>query len=257
MLASLKELWKYRLLLRHLVLLDIKVRYRGSFFGFLWTLINPLLLMLVLWFVFSGFGAIKKGNYALFLLAGIIAWQFFQQSTERALNCVIAHRGIIQKIYLPKLVLPVSIVCSNVVNMVFFVVAYLIIAAALGELHLSIIYFPISLLMLFLLSVGSALTMSTLNIFYRDFTHLTAVLMRVLFYLTPVIYPPERLGPKAAYYFQFNPVYYPVIAIRDVLYHGKFPDTELLLIGFSVASIVFIFGLYIFSRNEHKFVYYV
>ena len=120
MLNSLKELVQYRELIQYLVVTDLRVRYRGSILGFLWTLLNPLLLTLVLWLVFSKFGKVDEKNYALFLLSGLMVWIFFSQSVTMALNSIVKQRGLIQKIYVPKVVFPIAVVISNLTNFAFF-----------------------------------------------------------------------------------------------------------------------------------------
>ena len=257
MVRPVIELLRYRSLLRYFVLLDLKARYRGSFLGFLWTLLNPLLLMLVMWAVFSRFARIQESNYALFLLSGLMAWLFFSQSVERSLTTIISNRGLIQLIYLPKMVFPMSIVWSNLLNLLFFFISYLIIALFTSHgVPRTVLLLPLVLLMLFLLSSGAALLMCSLTVFFRDFTHLTPVLMRALFYLTPIFYRPDILGPKGMMLLRFNPVYYPVVLTREVLYYGRVPGAELWVIGFAAAVAIVIAAQAVFSLTEKRFVYY-
>jgi ABC-type polysaccharide/polyol phosphate export permease len=207
MFAALKEVVAYRGLLGNLVGLDLKVRYRGSFFGALWTLLNPVLLMLVLWFVFSRFGRIQEKSYAMFLLSGLMIWLFFQQAVSQSLGAVVKNKALIQKIYVPKMVFPLSVVTSNLVNMVFFLVAYhlIVVFTSVGLQVTAPLIIPV-FVMVYLLAVGWALIMSTANVFFRDFSHLTQVLLRALFYLTPVLYRPSLLGDKVAAILKINPV---------------------------------------------------
>ncbi|MEK7704761.1 MAG: ABC transporter permease [Myxococcota bacterium] len=257
MLRSLREVYRYRNLVGYLVRLDLKVRYRGSILGFLWTLLNPLLLMLVMSAVFSRFGRVSEKSYALFLLSALMVWVFFDHSISSGLTAIIKQRSLLQKIYVPKLVFPVTLVTSNVVNLVFFFAAYLIIASftSVGIPATTPLLVPV-VLMLFVVSLGGALLMATLNVFFRDFTHLTAAIMRALFYLTPIFYSPSMFGPHAERYLRLNPMYYPVIAARDVLYYGVVPPAQIWLVGFGAAFFVLVVGLWAFVRNEVKFIYY-
>lgn len=240
-----------------MVLQDLAVRYRSSVLGFLWTLLNPLLLMVVMWVVFSRFGRIDEENYALFLLSGLMTWTFFSQSIERGQNSIVSNSGLIQKIYLPKLVFPVAIVTSNMVNLGFFFIAYVIIAFASGHGVPSTAWALIpALAMLYVMGAGGAILMCSLNVFFRDFTHLTSVLLRALFYLTPIFYPPTIMGPEAQRFLQLNPLYYPVVITRDVLYYGEVSSTEQWLIGWTAAAAVMLAGLLVFSSTEDRFVYY-
>ncbi len=257
MLEPLKELVRYRALLGYFVILDLKVRYRGSVLGFLWTLLNPLLLMLVMWVVFSRFARIEEDSYALFLLSALMAWLFFSQSVGRSLTSIVQNRGLIQLIYLPKLVFPFSIVGSNLLNLLFFFVAYLILAAFSDHgVPWTVVFLPAVVLMLLILSAGAALLMCSLTVFFRDFTHLTPVLMRALFYLTPIFYRPDMLGPKGEVLLRLSPVFYPVVATREVLYYGRIPGAEMWGLGYGTALLLLAVGLLVFTKTERRFVYY-
>jgi ABC-type polysaccharide/polyol phosphate export permease len=257
MFKLFKELYDYRELTQYLVVLNLKTRYRGSILGFLWTLLNPLLLMLVMWVVFSRVARVEEDNYALFLLSGLIVWLFFSQSIEAGLNSIIKQRSLMQKIYVPKVVFPVAVVTSNLVNLLFALVAYIIVALlSTGGLPSTIFLLVPALLMLYFVALGSALLLATLNVFFRDFTHLTSAVLRALFYLTPVIYPPDLFGEQAAMYLKLNPVYYPVITARDVLYYGKIPTADVWLIGFACSLVTLVIGATVFMKNQKKFVFY-
>ena len=254
---AIAEFFRYRELVSYLITTELRVRYRGSILGFLWTLMNPLLQALVMWAVFSRFGKIEEKNYALFLLSGIMVWTFFSQSIAQSLNSIIKNRQLIQKIYVPKLVFPIATVTSNLVNLFFFLVAYLGIALAtpVGWSWTILLIVPVSLV-IFAMTAGSALFLASLNVFFRDFTHLTEVLLRVLFYLTPIIYPPTLFGPDIAELLKLNPVASPVLLAREVLYYHQMPSPELWLQSIGMSLVVFFGGLFVFTRTQEKFVYY-
>jgi ABC-type polysaccharide/polyol phosphate export permease len=257
MLQPLKELLRYRALLGYFVVLDLKARYRGSFLGFLWTLLNPLLLMVVMWIVFSRFARVDEDSYALFLLSALMAWDFFSQSVGRSLTSIVQNRALIQLIYLPKLVFPFSIVGSNLLNLLFFFVAYLILASFSEHgVPWTAVLLPAVMLMMLILSAGAALLMCSLTVFFRDFTHLTPVLMRALFYLTPIFYRPDMLGPKGEFFLRLSPVFYPVVATRDVLYYGRVPAMDIWTAGYGTALLLLAVGLFVFTQTERRFVYY-
>ena len=257
MLKALAELYRYRDLVQHLVVLDLKVRYRKSILGILWSLLHPLLMMLVLWVVFVRFGRVQEKSYALFLLAGVMMWTFFQQSIDQSLNVIVKNKSLIQKIYVPKLAFPVAVATANLVNLFFFLLAYLGLAAfsSVGLASTLPLIIPVAL-MLFVLGTGCALMLCSLNVFFRDFTHISGFLLRMLFYLTPIIYRPEMLGPSGAAWLKLNPVYYPVTAARDVLYYATPPAASIWIGGCGFALVAFVLGLFIFTRAESKFVYY-
>lgn len=257
MLKSLSELVRYRELIQYLVVTDLRVRYRGSFLGFFWTLLNPLLLTLVLWAVFSKFGRVDEKNYALFLLSGLMIWIFFSQSVTMALNSIVKQRGLIQKIYVPKIVFPISVVISNLSNFAFFILAYVSIAVFtdVGLSPVNMLILPV-MGMVFLLALGLAMLMATLNVFFRDFLHLTDVILRLMFYLTPILYRPELFGSTAQVFFELNPAYYPIVAARSVLYDQVAPTLQVWVLGYSAALLSCFIGLLVFSKAQNKFVYY-
>ena len=258
MLRALKDLGRYRALVHYLVLLDLRTRYRSSFLGFFWTLLHPILLMIVMWAVFSRVARIQEDNYALFLLSALMVWNFFQQSVERSLNVIVQNGVLIKSTYVPKVVFPIALVISNFVNMLLFLIAYILIALPTSHgVPWTLCLLPIVLTMLLLISSGATLLMSALTVFFRDFVHLTSVILRALFYTTPVLYPPEILGAEFASVLKFNPMYYPVQATRDVLYAGMLPGMIDYGIGFSMAVLIFILGLLVFSRIQDRFIYYL
>ncbi|MDP7040878.1 MAG: ABC transporter permease [Myxococcota bacterium] len=254
---SVKAFFKYRHLVVYLVTLDLRLRYRGSFLGFTWTLLNPVLLMLVLWAVFSRFGRIQEENYALFLLSGLMSWLFFEQSVTRGQNCIISNKALLQKIYIPKLVFPFSIFISNLINLLFFLVAYFVIAIVTGW-GVSFYYLlaPFALGILFILSSGAGLLMCSANVFFRDFTHLSSVLLRALFYLSPILYNPSMFSERVQYYLKLNPAYYPIISLRQLIYNAECPTIETWLTGLILSLCIFALGFTVFMMTEKKFLYY-
>ena len=258
MYGMLVNLTRYRRLLSYLIFLNTKVRYRGSVFGFVWTLFNPLLLMLVLWAVFSRIGRFEEKNYAVFLLSGLLVWTFFSQSIESAQKSIIQQASLLQKIFVPKIIFPLSVVGSNFVHFLFSLVAYVIITyAASCPLGWTCLALPLALLMLYMLTTGLALIMSTINIFFRDFDQLTGTLLRALFYLTPIFYPPDMFGEKAERLLQINPLYYPVVLTRQVLYYNDMGSAAYWGCGFLYALLILLIGLVLFSRKERNFIFYV
>jgi ABC-type polysaccharide/polyol phosphate export permease len=258
MIKALRELGRYKELVYYLVATNLKVRYRNSWMGFLWTLLNPLLFMLVLWAVFSKMGGSHERSFSMFLLSGLIIWNFFQQAVEAGLDSILGQRSLLQKIYVPKLVFPLSIVTANLVNLVFFLISYLVIAPfTKAGIPPTIIWVLPSIVMCYVLTLGLALIAATANVFYRDFYHLLPAILRILFYMTPIVYSADFLGEGAANWLRFNPVYYPVITARAVMYYGTIPSLQTWMAGFAVAFGTLAVGFALFLRCENKFLYYV
>ncbi len=256
-LRSIAEIARYRRLLHFLVMAELKTRYRGSFFGLLWTVANPLLLTLVLWVVFSRFGGKQEDNYGLFLLSGLMGWIFFQQAVDQGLKSIIRNKALIQKIYIPKAIFPLATVVSNLLNLGFFAIAFAVVAVATSHpfTPYALLAIPAAL-MLFTLATGIALIASALTVFFKDVEHLSGVVLRALFYLTPIIYRPSIFEESTRDILKLNPVYFPVVAIRSALYDGVAASADVWTAGFGVAALYLFVGFFVFQRLEHHFVYY-
>ena len=191
----LLELFAYRELLANLVIRDLKLRYKNSALGFLWSLVNPLLMMLVFTVVFQFLRPDNRiHHFPVFALCAILPWNFFSSSLSRSVNSVVGNAHLLKKVYFPREVLPISVVTSGLVN---FLLALLVL---FGMLHIFgigltkwVLYLPLVILAQFFLALGWALVLSTLNVFYRDTSIIMGVLLQAWFFLTPVMYPIDLL----------------------------------------------------------------
>jgi len=252
-----RDLIEYKELLKNLVYQNLKARYRNSILGLFWTLLHPLLTLLVLWVVFSRISRFGQQNYAMFLFAGMVPWFFFAQVINQSLNSVISQRSLINKIYLPKIIFPISIALSNVINFLFFLLTYIVICAFTDiGLKTSLLLLPIPMIMLFIMALGLGILLSALNIFFRDFTHLTGIVLQVTFYMSPILYHIDIMG-KYKSLFMCNPFYYIVANFRGVMYYGALPGAFEVLTGFAISISFLLLGVFVFMRSERKFIYYV
>ena len=257
MRQSIQEAWHYRTLLWHLIIMDLKVRYRNSLLGFLWTLLNPILLMLVMWMVFGRFRPARTENYAMFLLAGLMTWTFFAGSVNAGLASMLRHRSLLKKLYLPKVIFPLATVGSQLVNYLFFLLAYLILTPFAGmRPHPVWLMLLPATAMVFLFSLGLAYVLAALNVYFRDITHITAAVMRAWFYLTPIFYSMD-LFPRHIWLFLLNPMTYMVECIRQPLLEASMPSWEMWVVGYLWGLLLLVIGHGIFKRLEHDFIYYL
>ncbi len=258
MLRTIRELVEYKELLKNLVYQDLQVRYRNSILGIFWTLLHPLLTLLVLYVVFSHIARFSEmKNYAMFLFAGIVPWTFFSQLTGQSLNAILSKRRLIGKIYLPKIIFPLSLALSNVINLTFFILTYIVICAFTNVgLHVSIFFLPIPIIMLLSFSLGVSLLLSALNIFFRDLTHLTGIILQILFYVSPILYPVSIMG-KYKPFFMINPLYYIIENFRSVIYFGTLPRPFEVWTGLAIGFGTLLLGVWVFGKLERKFTYYV
>ena len=257
-LKEATEITKYRELLRNLVVRDIKVRYKRSILGFLWVMLNPLLMMLILNMVFSGLFKVSTQNYTAYLLSGIILWSFFAQSTSTAINSFIGNSNLIRKIYLPRAIFPLSVVISAMINLVFSFVPLFIIFFITGtSLSPHIYLLPPVLIMIAMFSFGISLILSTLTVFFHDTKYIYEVLLLAWMYMTPIFYPESIIPEKFSVIFQINPMYYFLTIFRAALYMDILSIPEKLFYGFLFSLTALITGWFFYNRYKDRVVYYL
>lgn len=256
----MKEIFRYRDLVRALVARDLKVRYRRSAIGFLWTMLQPLLMMLVLQMVFSHIFAIRLsyGNYPIFALAGILFWNFFSQSIVASMNSLRGNAQLLQKLPVPKAVFPLATVLSGVVNLVFALVPLFVILLVTGHgIRPALLFLPISIFLAALFTLGAGLLLSPLAVFFSDVIELVGVLLMLLMYLTPVIYPIEIVPENLRWIVRYNPTRSILEVFRDPIYQGEIPPLSHLSVCIAIAVVAFLIGLWVFRRSSDRIPFYI
>jgi len=268
--AKLAELYKYRYLLRNLVERDLKVRYKNSVLGILWSLLNPLLMMVVFTLVFAIFRSGGYRHYSVFILVGLIPWQFFSGSMMTGTNSIAAHSSLIKKVYFPREVLPASAVFSNLVNslIAFVILIFFLYVSGLG-LTIHALWVPFILLTQIIFILGLTLLLSAVHVFYRDVMMILDVVLLAGFFLTPIFYPLDLYGAAqtvagitfvpAQVMRWFNPMASIVDAYRTVLWGtttsagpvSMAPD--FFFRTFITAVLVFVVGYWFFNRVQYLF----
>lgn len=263
MFADIKKLFSYRELLISLTRKELKVKYRGTVLGFLWSLINPILTMLVYTFVFSMVlargGLIKE--FAIFLICALLPFNFLQNSVNYGSGSIVSNGNLVNKIYFPREILPLSVVFSNLINFLFELIALFIVLAFLGyKFYIFLYLLPVLIFIQFFLVAGMTFLVSALNVFFRDLQHLITIVMMVWFFGTPIIYPlsmvPEWLQP----YIKFiNPMTIYASYYRNIFYYVKYPESA----GFpsaletvtalGITLLIFFIGYFIFKKLEPRF----
>lgn len=258
MIPFFRELFKYKYLIQELVLRDIKKKYRRSILGVIWSVLNPLLMMIVTAMVFSTLFRFDIQNYPLYLLSGQILFMFFAESTNFAMGSIIDNGCLIKKIYVPKYLFPISRVASSGVNFLFTLPALLLIIIATQQpLSWNMITFIVPLALFFIFCIGTGLILATLAVYFRDMFHLYGVLINLLSYATPIFYP-EKIVPAAyAFLLKINPLYYFFKAFRMAIYEGTIPTIPLLWHCTIIAAITLCIGCIIFKKYQNHFILYI
>lgn len=241
-----------------LVSRDFKLKYRRSALGVLWSVLNPLLMMIVLSVVFSTFFKFSIENYPLYVILGNVMFALMADSTSGAMNSIIESSSLIKKIRIEKLIFPLEKVLFQLVN---FCISLIAVAAVMIFFqvmpHVSLLALPLLLLYVVLFSAGVGMALSALSVFFRDVCHLWGVVITAWTYATPLFYPVEILPDWAAPIMQYNPMYHYASYFRDLILSGTVPGLQenLLCLGMAVAA--FAIGLLIFKKTEKKFILYV
>lgn len=260
MLELVRDTYRYRELIWALALKELKIRYKRSVLGFLWALLNPMLLMLVLTAVFSTVMPIKipQGHYAIFLLSVLLPYTFFSQSLTYAVESIVGNGDLIKKVSVAKLVFPVAAVVSNMINFLLSLIPLALIVIAMRHpFHWTWIYLPVPLLALTIFTLGATFLFAVANVYYRDVAHILQILLQILFYLTPIIYSLEQFPAKYRWVFKLNPLIYFMNGFRLSVYYGLLPAAQSILASFVCAFIALIFGFWIFRKHQEEFVFYV
>lgn len=254
MLNDTKEIIKYRHMLISLVQKELRSRYKGSFLGFLWTFVNPLIQLIVFSVVFPYVLRMQQENYPMFLFIALLPWIFFSTSITVATGSIVGGANLVTKIYFPRVILPLSVVCTNLMNYIFGLVIVFP-ALLLTGIHLTInvFWFPIILLIEFIFALGLALLFSTLHVRFRDVEHIVGVLIFAWFYITPIVFPVDIFPEEFIDLLKFNPMVGIIESFRNILLYGKDPAWESLLYSVVVGLIVFVIGFGVFKKFEKTF----
>ncbi len=259
------ELWQYRGLVRNLVVRDLKVRYRDSALGIIWSWVNPLLMMLVFTAVFNFlFIQSELRNYHVFLLSALLPWQFFSDSVIQATGSMVGSAHLIKKVYFPREAIPVSIVLSNLVNFVIALPVFFGLALISGaNVSPWVLLLPIPILVQVIFSLGICLILSTLNVFYRDTAIIMSVVIQAWFFLTPIFYPITHIGEEMMilgvtfnarlWLRRLNPMASVIASYRDLLYWGTYTGFDFLLRTAVTSLVVLVIGYLVFLRYSPRF----
>ena len=259
------ELFQYRQLIAMLVLRELKVRYKRSVLGLLWTMLNPLLLMIVYTVVFSTIMRSPQRNFAIFLLSGLLPWLFFSTSVVQGLTSILTNQELIRKVRLPQAVFPLSVVGSNLVNFALSLVPLLLLMAVLRQPFTpALLFIPAGVLVLAVFTSGVTMLFATFTVFFRDVRHLTEVLLQMLLYLSPVFYDLAMLGDRAEWWFRVfrlflrvNPLSYLLPLVRDPVFYGRLPHLPVVGIACLESALMLALGFAVFHRLAPRHIHYL
>ncbi|MFN3308945.1 MAG: ABC transporter permease [Anaerolineales bacterium] len=253
---ELFELWRYRDLLQLLVVNRIKTRYKRSVLGVVWTLLNPLLNTLVLTIAFSQVFRFNVPNYAIYILSGLLFWNFFAQSTMDAMDTLVWGSSLLKRIYIPRTIFAVAVVGNGLVNYFLALIPLAVVMLLLRHpFTLNLLAIPLAILILGMFTLGMGLLLSTLAVFFVDLVYIFNVLLTVWFYLTPIIYPLSILPQRFLPFFRLNPLVHFLQIFRALIYEGSMPSATSWGLALALALITLLAGWLIFTRKVDEFAY--
>lgn len=254
----LEETGRYRYLISRLVSRDFQNKYRQSILGVLWSFINPLLTMVVQYFVFSTLFHPQIDNFPVYLMTGIIFFNFFTEGTTLALQSITTNAALIKKVYMPRIIYPLSRVLFSLLNVSITLIPLFLMILITGlPLTKAALLLPFPLLCLTIFILGMGMILSVLNVFFRDTAFLWGIVTLLWSYLTPLFYPEEIIPAAWIHIYHLNPMYQFIYFIRCLLLEGVSPQPQTYLWCVLCAVIPFALGLWVFHRRQDNFIYYL
>lgn len=248
------EIYRFRYFLWNMVARDLKVRYKGSVLGLLWSLMNPLLMMFVFYLVFTYAFKINIPHYPIFLLCGLLPWNFFAVSISNATGSIIGQAGLVKKVAFPREILPLA---SNLANLVHFGIGLFILFVLMAIFRVKMSYLALGLPVLIAIQLifvlGLSLLLSSLNVFYRDVQQILEVLILIWFYLTPIFYSLSMIPARFRRLFMLNPIAGLVIMYRAILFENQIPSYKVFSATLIVTVLTFALGILVFRRYQFRF----
>ena len=248
------ELWLRRSLIWDFAITDLKLRYRNSILGFFWTFLEPLLILTVLYFVFTNIFKNQIEHYQLYLFLGIIMWNMFSRGTTMSLNSLVGRSGIISQIYFPREIVAISSTITASIMFVFELIVFGIFMVALQFIPpFSIIFLPIVFIILFVITLGISLPLSVMNVYYRDVQFIWGVILQAGFFLTPIFYKLDMLPSTIKKILIMNPIANLIDVAHNITLYGIEPGIDIVY-TFGVICIIFVTGYIIFRKLERRVV---
>jgi ABC-type polysaccharide/polyol phosphate export permease len=254
--SDYRELVHFWPVVQNMVVQELRVRYQRSVLGFLWTLLNPILMMTTLALVFAALFQMPTQDYAIYLFSGMVPWTFFQGSLTDCATSIISHESLIRKIYLPKLIFPLTRVLIHLTIFVLSMGALFLLFGPLGA-HPSwpMLLLPVVFLLFAAFTLGLGLVQAVLNTFYRDCGHLVSVVLQAWYFATPIIYKLSLFRAQIQWRFWLNPVYPFIRMFQDIIHDEQWPSASTLLAAAAIAAVSLGVGYAAFKCYENKLVF--
>lgn len=263
-IGNFKHYW---FLMTQLISRDFKVKYKRSVLGVLWSLLYPILMLTVMTIVFSNMFKFKVDgvNYIVYLMTGIIMWNYFSEASNNAMTTVVMNFSLINKVYIPKYIFPIAKCLFVGINFLLTLIPWfgIIILSNFGlgqfpcQINIYYLILPYIFLCMFIFTVGIGLFLSCVSVFLRDVFYIYGIVLTIWNYMTPVFYSIEMLPTKLQFLFKFNPMYQFLTAAREIVLYGRCPSAFTIIIIGIISFVTLGIGAIVFKKNQDKFIYYV
>lgn len=251
---------KYTFLIQQLVVRDFKVKYKRSVLGILWSLLYPVLTMAVMALVFTQmFKMSTTGvNYLVYLMTGLVIYNFFSEATNSGMSSVVANFSLINKVYIPKYIFPLSKCLFVGINFLLTLIPlYAIILLTGTGLNIYHLLLPFCVICLLIFIIGMSFFLSAIAVFLRDMFYIYGVLLTLWMYATPVMYEFSIIPQNLQFIFKLNPLYWFIKFARDIILYGAIPEPCVWIYCLICAFVPLIIGIIVFRKTQDKFIYYV
>lgn len=258
---------KYQFLMSQLILRDFKIKYKRSVLGVVWSLLYPILMMSVMALVFSNMFRFQVDgvSYLVYLLTGIIMFNYFSEASNLAMTSVVHNFTLINKIYIPKYIFPLAKCLFVGINLLLNLVPWFLIIIltqfGLGNHPASINFYylilPLIFICLVMFTVGMGFFLSCVSVFLRDVFYIYGIILTIWQYFTPIFYSIEIIPVKLQFLFEFNPLYQYLTAARSIVLYGQCPSALNLILCVVYAVLALVVGCLVFKKNQDKFIYYI
>jgi ABC-type polysaccharide/polyol phosphate export permease len=253
---NVRDLYRFRHAIANFVVNTLRMRYRRSVLGFAWSLLNPLLVMMVIAVVFATAFHQDIKTFSMYVFSGLVPWNYISASIQSGCLTIVNAEGFLKKVYLPKTLFPVVMVSTETANFLFSIVSLYFLALILGfPVRWSILLLPLALAITFIFNLGWAFLFGVLTVYFRDLTHIIMVLFQAFFYLVPIVYPLEAIPPHIRPYYFLNPFYYFIMLFRKIIYG----EPALTLVDWAgpilLATFVFLVGFWVVMHHDKDLIY--
>ncbi len=242
-----------------LVSKDIKLKYRRSFLGYLWSILNPLFVMMIMSIVFSTMFRRNIENFPVYLFTGQTLFNFMKSSTQKAISSITGNSALLKKTYVPKYIFTFSKITSGLVDFFFSLGALLLVMIAThARFTWHLLLTPLVALQLYIFCLGLGMFLAQANVFFRDVQYIYNAVTTAWMYLTPIFYPIENLPEKVLWFVKHcNPMYFYIGQFRDLVYYNRLPGPIIIFAGCVTSVLMLIIGTGFFTKTQNKFILYI